>query len=171
MFDTVSGLPLHVLVVHLAVVIVPAAAIASVLVAARRPWLLRAGWWVVGLDAAAALTAFVAKESGEKLLARLDRLSEGQRAAAVQTHVDRGADMLWYALGLFGITLVLMLVARHRAAATFRPRTIPPVVVPIVAVLTVLAAVFAVVQVVRVGESGSKAVWGDTVENSLAAPR
>ncbi|MFI1578475.1 DUF2231 domain-containing protein [Embleya sp. NPDC020630] len=166
MFDTVSGLPVHVLVVHLAVVIVPAAAVASVLVAVRRPWLLRVGWWVVGLDAVAALTCFVAKESGEKLLARLDRLSDGQRAAAVQTHVDRGSDMLWYTLGLLGVTLVLLLVARHRAAATFRPRTIPPIVVPIVAVLTVAAAVLAVVQVVRVGESGSKAVWHDTVKNS-----
>lgn len=171
MFDTVSGLPLHVLVVHLAVVIVPAAAIASVLVAVRRSWLLRAGWWVVGLDAAAALTTFVAKESGEKLLARLDRLGDGTRNPAVQTHVDRGADMLWYALGLLGVTLVLLLVARHRAAATFRPRTIPPIVVPIVAALTVVAAVLAVVQVVRVGESGSKAVWEPTVQNSLAAPR
>ncbi|MGC0420670.1 DUF2231 domain-containing protein [Embleya sp. AB8] len=168
MFDTVSGLPLHVLVVHLAVVIVPVAAIASVLVAVRRPWLLRAGWWVVGLDAAAALTAYVAKLSGEKLLARLDRLTDGQRAAAVQTHVDRGQDMLWYTLGLLGITLILLLVARHRAAATFRPRTIPPIVVPIVAVLTVVGAVLAVVQVVRVGESGSKAVWHDTVKNSQA---
>ncbi|MYW00457.1 DUF2231 domain-containing protein [Streptomyces sp. SID3343] len=171
MFDTVLGLPTHVLVVHLAVVVVPVAAVASVLVAVRRAWLLRLGWWVVGLDAVAALTTFVAKQSGEKLLTRLDRLSDGQRAAAVQTHVDRGADMLWYAIGLFGITLVLLLVARHRAAATFRPRTIPPYVAPVVAVLTVVAAVLAVVQVARVGHSGSSAVWKSTVDNSSARLR
>jgi predicted membrane protein DUF2231 len=171
MFDTVLGLPTHVLVVHLAVVVVPVAAIASVLVAARRDWLLRLGWWVVGLDAVAVLTAFVAKESGEELLARLDRLSDGQRAAGVQTHVDRGADLLWYAIGLFVVTLALLLVARHRAAATFRPRTIPPFVAPVVALLTVVAAVLAVVQVARVGHSGSSAVWKSTVDSGSAAPR
>ncbi len=165
MFDTVFGLPTHALVVHLAVVVVPVAAIASVLVACRPPWLSRAGWWVVGLDAVAVLTAFVAKESGEKLLGRLDRLTEGQRTAAVQTHVDRGADMLWYAIGLFGITLVLVLVARYVAAATF-PQTLVPFVVPVVAALTVVAAVLTVVQVARVGHSGSSAVWKDTVNSS-----
>jgi len=171
MFDTISGLPVHALVVHFAVVVLPVAAIASVLVAARRPWLLRLGWWVVGLDAVAVIAAFASKESGEKLLSRIDRLTDGQRAADVQTHVDRGGDMLWYALGLFAITLVLLLVSRHRAASTFRPRPIPAFVAPIVAGLTVIAAVLVVVQVVRVGESGSKAVWSDTVDNSLAAPR
>lgn len=171
MFDTIAGLPVHVLVVHFAVVLLPVAAIASVLVAARRSWLLRLGWWVVGLDAVAVLAAFVSKESGEKLLARIDRLTDGQRAADVQTHVDRGADMLWYGLGLLAITLVLLLVTRQRAASSFGTRPIPAFVAPIVAGLTVVAAVFVVVQVVRVGESGSSAVWSDTVDNSLAAPR
>jgi hypothetical protein len=105
--------------------------------------------------------------------------------------------MLWYALGLFVVTLALVLVARL-ASGTRPPRghadpvadsggvgdgatsvtagasrSVPAVAVPIVAVLAVAAAVLATVQVIRVGHSGSSAVWEDVVKStdSASAPR
>ncbi|NUU21005.1 MAG: hypothetical protein HOV68_05745 [Streptomycetaceae bacterium] len=193
MFDTVFGLPVHVLILHATVIVVPAAALATAAVAVRPAWLPRFGWWVVGLDAVMLAVVYVTRESGKKLVNRLFP-DPASRSDAVNTHVQRGLDMLWYALALFLVALVLVLVARLvsgprntsagvRTGATGGPgaqaspggatRSLPAFALPVVAVLAVAAAVLATVQVVRVGHSGSSAVWKDVVKstNSSSATR
>ncbi|MGR7001166.1 DUF2231 domain-containing protein [Yinghuangia aomiensis] len=71
MFDTVFGLPVHVLVLHFAVVLVPLAALATIAVAVRPAWLPRFGVWVAALDAVMVVLVWATKESGEKLLKRI----------------------------------------------------------------------------------------------------
>ncbi|WP_436773558.1 DUF2231 domain-containing protein [Yinghuangia sp. YIM S09857] len=172
MFDTVSGLPVHVLVLHAAVIGVPVAALATVAVAVRPQWLPRLGWWVVGLNALILAVVYVTKESGQEFVER--RYPDpANRSPDLRTHVSRGEDMIWYAVALFAVSLILVLVARRVAQSASTPKPLPPVVVPVVGVLAVAAAVLATVQVVLVGHAGSEAVWKGSVDAraAVSAPR
>ena len=75
MFDVIAGLPVHPLVVHAVVVLLPIMAVVTVLVAARTPWrgALR---WVVVADALVLVSAVVADQSGEALQGRLSQAGE-----------------------------------------------------------------------------------------------
>jgi len=66
MFDTFDGLPLHPLVIHAAVVLIPLSGLLGVLYAVPRirAW---ARWPLLVVSAAALGAAFVATQSGEAL--------------------------------------------------------------------------------------------------------
>lgn len=172
MFDTFSGLPTHILILHAAVIGVPLAALATVAVAVRPGWLPRWGWWVVGLDGLILVVVIVTRQSGQEFLDRLFPDPE-TRSDDLKTHIQRGEDMLWYAIALFVVAVILVLVARQRNRAAAAGKPLPAFAVPSVAVLAVAAAVLATIQVVRVGHSGSSAVWEDVVKSTDAqsAPR
>ncbi len=71
MFDTIAGLPIHPLVVHATVVVVPAAAVA-VLLAALWPRFRRwAGWLPLALSAASIALVPLSTSSGESLEGRV----------------------------------------------------------------------------------------------------
>lgn len=150
MFDTISGLPVHPLAVHAVVVLLPLMALVTVAVTARSRWrpALR---WVVLADAGVLVAAFVAKESGERLQARLG----GQIA---QEHAEWGSRVPFAALGL--------LLA---AAIAWYASTREGVVVPVSVGLVVVAAVAAVGLTVVTGDTGARAVW-ESVVSSTTAP-
>jgi hypothetical protein len=70
-FDTILGLPVHALVVHGVVVLLPLMAVVTLVWALRRPTRGSLGWVVVAADAVVTVMTFVAKESGEALQRRL----------------------------------------------------------------------------------------------------
>ncbi|GAA1865518.1 hypothetical protein GCM10009836_52380 [Pseudonocardia ailaonensis] len=168
-----SGLPLHPLVVHAVVVLVPAAVVGAVLVAvwpaARRRW----GWSVVVVTALAAISVPLATSTGEGLEHNLPH------TAAIETHAELGDQLLVFVAPLLVVVLALVLVDHLRrraeadAAAAARaagpgtmsaPRVTGPrarVAVVVLAVLTVLFAAVSAVQVVRIGDSGARAAWGE----------
>ena len=82
MFDTITGLPLHPLVIHGVVVGVPLMAVLTVLVAVRKDLRERFAWWVAGANFLLFLLTLVAKESGEALQAGQGRPA-GHRARSV----------------------------------------------------------------------------------------
>ena len=142
MFDTISGLPVHALVIHATVVLVPLMAVITVLVAVRERLRDRYAWWVVAADAALIPLVLVTKKSGEKLQARLG----GQVALE---HGRLGSALIWFALGLLAAA-VLVALTRRRAGAMRM----------VSSALTVVAAIAVVVWTVRVGDSGARALWG-----------
>jgi hypothetical protein len=165
-----TGLPLHVLVVHAVVVLVPLAALGGAVVAvwprARRRW----GWPVVVLTAVAVVSIPIATSTGEGLEHDLPR------TAALETHTHLGDELLPFAAGLLVAVLGLMLVellrlsrattdARHAGPGSMRaPRLTPGTARVLVVVLAVVAVGFAavtMVQVIRIGDSGARAAWGD----------
>jgi hypothetical protein len=149
-FDTVLGLPVHILVIHVVVALLPLAALLTVGAAVLPARLARLGWLAVALDAGMLAATYVAKESGEKFYERL-----GRPGGDVARHTELGGTMVWYALALLAAGIVA--VALRRAA--------PAVVSALLAVVVVVAAAAATVQVVRVGHSGSSAVWKGIVES------
>ena len=146
MFDTVLGLPVHALVVHGVVVLLPLMAIITAAVAFVPRWRATAAWPVAVVDAGMVAMTFVARQSGEALQTRLG----GQIA---QEHAAVGRNLIWFALAMFLASLVVA-VTRLSQRAT------------VGAVLTAVAAVFVVWWTVRVGHTGADALWKGIVAST-----
>ena len=71
MFDTIFGLPVHILVIHAVVVLVPLCAVGVIVAAVSQTWRERLAVPIVVLLTVAVASAFVAKLSGQKLYDRL----------------------------------------------------------------------------------------------------
>jgi hypothetical protein len=84
LFDTIGGLPVHSLVVHAVVVLVPLVALGAILMAFWPSFSRRFGTLIVVVAAGAAAATVVAKESGEQLAGRV---------GSPEPHVDLGSRM------------------------------------------------------------------------------
>lgn len=153
--DTFNGLPLHPLVVHAVVVLLPLAALGVVALAVRPAWRGRFGVLVVLIAAAAVAAIPLATESGESL---------ERRVGDPGRHAELGDQLLWFALPLLVAAVALAWLGRRaaRPAEGGSPRTSGGALGLVVAVLAVVVAAGNLVQIYRVGDSGAKAVWGDT---------
>jgi hypothetical protein len=141
----VIGLPVHPLVVHAAVVLVPLSALGALAVILFAAVRKRYGWLVVWVAVAAAGSAIVAKLSGEALAASL---GVGQLVA---THQSYG-ELMPYPTVSLALLLPAALLLEKRSVPGWR----------VSAVLSVLAAVAGLVLVGLTGHSGATAVWGRT---------
>jgi hypothetical protein len=158
MFDTVFGLPVHPLVVHAVVVLVPLSAL-GVIVAALNPVLRDRYGVLVFLVATAGLVAVpVATRSG---IALEERLFGSAIPAAVYDHQRIGSDVLWFVLAMWAAMGALLLLDRDRNR---RQGVGGPVLPTVVAVVAVLAALIAAGQVVRAGWTGAEARWDGVVQ-------
>jgi uncharacterized membrane protein len=70
-FDLVNGIPVHPLVVHAAVVLIPLTALGLIVMAIWPRFSARYGWLVVGSGVVAFVSSVAAKESGEVLEGRV----------------------------------------------------------------------------------------------------
>ena len=143
--ETVFGLPLHPLVVHGTVVLVPLTALLVALAAVLprvRAW---AGPLPLVMAAGCVVMAQLSTSSG----ATLQRVRP-----AVQEHAELGEMLIWWALGLLAVA-----AASYALRRTGRDR-VPGVAVALV-VLGVVVPVGAVVQTALIGHSGAESVWTD----------
>ena len=152
MFDKIFGLPVHVLVVHAVVVLVPLCAIAAVLMFFSPTWRERLRWPQVVLLTVAAGSAFVAKQSGEALKVRLGSFTN----PSLERHVTLGGKAPWIVLAFWALTVAwLVLDARRDRADGPRPGTIR-----VLGILAVIAAVGATTWIVLTGDAGARSLWG-----------
>jgi len=154
MFADFNGLPLHPLVIHVVVVFAPLATMLAVahLVPAWRP-VLR--WLVAGTASIAAVSAFVAKESGETLKDVIeDQLESGPAGRLVEEHEELG-EKLFIALLVFAALALVVLAVRALHEG---------VLGHIAAIVLVLAGIVVGVLTFQTGEKGSDAVWNPTGE-------
>lgn len=152
LFDTFSGLPVHALVVHAVVVLVPLSAIGAILMAASPTFSRRFGTIVVLLAGIGAVTSIVAKLSGEQL---------AERVGTPDPHASLGSVMPYFAIGLFILVLVLWLVDRGIPANKSRPLWLI-----VFAVVVVIGAIVATWWTIRVGDSGARAVWEQIIRST-----
>ena len=160
MFDLIDGVPIHPLVVHAIVVLLPLALLGTIAIAVKPAWRRPYGPLVVAAVAVSAILAPVATSSGEELEHRVGDPGE---------HAELGDQLIWFILPLLALTVALVWVDRRatrtaaltdgadRAATTSSPSKLPTVL----AALAVVAALACTVQVYRVGDSGARAAWGD----------
>lgn len=150
--STVSGLPVHVLLVHFIVALAPLTAILVIVCgvwpAARR----RLVWPTLVLAAVITVLTPLTTDAGEWLEKHV------ARSAAVHTHTELGDTMIYFSAALLVAALAV-------AAVHLRERTTNPsrALTLIVAALALVVGTGTIVQVYRIGESGSRAAWGDVI--------
>lgn len=160
MFDTFFGLPTHAIIVHAVVGFVPLTAFAAIALTAVPRWRTRFGI-LAGLAALTSIgSVYVAQESGKILQ---DRVLSGRDAPfeLVQKHTALGVDLLpWVlVLSLALLALIGLSVWAQRRGAD-RPSWINLAGWGIGAI-SIVGAVLSLVYVIRIGHSGSAAVWNN----------
>lgn len=153
MFNVINGLPVHPLVVHAVVVLLPLAILGTIALVLRPAWRRVYGPLLVGCAVVATALIPVATSSGEQLERHVGDPGE---------HARLGDQLIWFALPLLLLDIALVWLDRRGKTG--------PAPTRIVGVLAVVAAVAAGVQVYRVGDSGAKAVWQSQVSSSVSAP-
>ena len=170
--ENVFGLPTHIVLLHIVVVLLPVAAIATLAVVVS-PWFRhRYGLFVLGATFLTTLFVPLTSQAGEALARRLPDAPE------IQAHADVGQQLvIWTAV--FGVCLasvvLLDLIRRTTATDPTRAeswaighlpaawRTTTPTwtdgAFRVVQVLAVLAAIGVLVLVIRAGHTGAQAVW------------
>lgn len=142
--ETVGSLPTHALAVHLVVVGIPAAALASVAVASRSTWRRRFGWPVAVVNVLLAVVTQLTAVAGDALLVR------SAPTPRMLAHAELGATVPLL-VGALALASIVVAVADR----------IPVRWLPVLAaVLVVAAGAVATVQTVRAGHSGAASVWG-----------
>jgi uncharacterized membrane protein len=165
MFDKLFDLPAHPLLIHAPIVLLPIAAIATVVLAAKPAWRARASWWMVGALFVIVVLLFGAKQSGEALIEAYDR-ANGAGAVDISKHQDLAETtflmtLAWFAV--FGLLTVLERVERVRVGfleAVASNMTARQAIAVVAAVLGFLATVW----LIRTGHEGSRSVWGPRVD-------
>jgi hypothetical protein len=159
---TVNGLPLHPLVVHAVVVLLPLAALGVAALSIRPSLVDRFGLLVVGVAAVATVTIPVATSSGEDLEHRV-----GDPGA----HAQLGDTLIWFALPLLAVTVAMVWShRRHKARPAAAGRAGRGATGIALSVLALILAAANLVQVYRVGDSGARAVWDQTPAASTRGP-
>lgn len=163
MFDLINGLPIHPLVVHAVVVLLPLATLGTLAIAVRPAWRRAYGPLVVACAAVATVLIPVATSSGEALEKHVGNPGE---------HAELGDQLIWFAIPMLVLAAALWWLDRRAVAAAgtsvgsstgSSAGSSSPGVVRFAAALAVVAALATTVQVYRVGDSGARAAWGDQV--------
>lgn len=170
----IGGLPLHALVVHATVVFVPLAALGAIIVAVWPAARRRYGALAAVTAAVAAASTFVAEQAGEALEHLLPHDD------AIATHASLGGTLKFWTLPLLVVLAAFVLmhrradraVRREGPGTTTAPRLAGPtrLIALALAAVTVVLAVGATVTVVRIGDSGARAVWGGRVYQEQPRP-
>ena len=159
MFDTIFGLPVHALVIHAVVVLVPLCSTAVVVMAVSATWRERLRLPVLLLLVAAAGSSVVAKESGEALLRRLRITGD-----LISRHVTLGNRAPLFVLAFAGLYAVWFWFSRptNTVAAATAPR------LKVLLIVTAVFGVFALGWVVATGHAGSQTVWSQIVKSTTS---
>jgi hypothetical protein len=142
---TVGGLPLHPLLVHAVVVLLPLAAFGAGLVAARPSWSQPFGPLVAAGALAGAVAATLAKLAGDRLAAAIE-ITPGFQPV-IDEHGRLG---LYVVVAAWPFALLAAVLGRRPGGPAAQ----------VAGVLAAAAGVAAVVTTVLAGHSGSAAVWG-----------
>lgn len=171
MLDTAFGLPLHPLIVHATVVVVPLATLAVLLAGVWPRFRAWAGWLPLILAAGAVVLTPLSTQSGESLQRRVPS------TALVRAHVALGDSLVPWVL-LLGVAAALTtIVWRRERVLLVGPASdplgrlgdhvsgwtgsgaLPRWLVVVTAVLAVVSGIGSAQQVVRIGHSGAQAAW------------
>jgi hypothetical protein len=152
MFDTIFGLPVHALVVHAVVVLVPLCSVGVIICALSGTWYDRLATPVIVLLTLSVPSAFVARMSGHDLEDRLPA------SDAIEHHADLGSLAAWVVLLFWIIAVAWYFVERRRGRQSGLTKALM--------VISVIAAIGATGYIVIVGDSGARAAWEDVITST-----
>jgi len=152
----INGVPLHPLVVHAAVVLVPTAALlALAFMVPRWRWLAR--WPAVILAVGGAVTVQVAAMTGRTF----EHIRHVETLPLVLTHAKWGHRLqiaMWIFAAIMVVAFWAMPFVTRLAGGTDRESR-SPALEKVLLVTVPLAAVVVLVLVVLTGDAGARAVW------------
>ncbi|MET8782034.1 MULTISPECIES: DUF2231 domain-containing protein [unclassified Streptomyces] len=164
----INGLPAHVLLVHVVVVLIPLTALALVTAALWPRAARRLGPLLPLLALAALVSVPLTTHAGEWLEQHVDN------SALVRRHTELGDGLLPWALGVFVLAAVVWWTAGRAAAEPRQGGGARWAALPVrivVGVLSLVVAVGAVVDVYRIGDSGAKAAWHDAYSKAATGQK
>lgn len=177
MFDTIFGLPVHALVVHATVVIVPTAALSVALAAGWARFRRWAGFLPLLLSVIAVILVPISTSSGEALERRVGP------SDLVERHAQLAEGLLLPVLVLVLAALALYWVhlkeqavdtpsgwaaqAAERTGGPGRPGT---AVIAAISLIAAIGVIGTTVQVARIGHSGAEAAWSDVADKPVPSP-
>lgn len=150
-FDLILGLPLHPLIDHVVVIFLPVFSMALIAsffftnIRKKYGLLIQAG---LGISA---VSAFVAKQSGEALSMRI--------GTPIQ-HANLGSNLVLISFALFATSVVWFYLQRNSNSSLTKASGI----------VSVLLAIAALVFTVLVGHTGAKATWDQKINPKPIAP-
>lgn len=156
-FDLINGIPVHPLVVHAVVVLIPLTIVGTIVIAVVPRWRVTYGVPLVVIGAIATICVPIAIESGEALEERV--------GGPGKAHEEAGEAMIVYSLALLMLLAALVFLSWRNARTAASSNSSSPIVVNVVAGLAVAAALAASYGVYHVGDTGAKAVWAEEVSS------
>ena len=168
----INGLPAHVLLIHVVIVLIPIAALMLVASAVWPAARAKLGFLTPAVALVALAAVPVTTNAGHWLQDHL-RGGAGHQDPAILRHAHLGGQLLPWAIGIFVMAAAVWVLGR-RFDLTWRPapatteegtlRRLPVWITAVVAVIAIAVSVGGVVQLVRIGDSGAQAEWsGRTV--------
>lgn len=155
----ISGLPAHILLIHLVVIGIPLAALLTILSAVWPAARRRLGIITPIVALGALVMVPITTNAGEWLQARV---YQGFTNPLIVRHADLGDQLLPWAIGLFLLGVLSwglpVLAGRPNAAAALGSMGARVAV----GVLAVAIGAVATVQVYRIGDAGAKAAWSSS---------
>jgi hypothetical protein len=150
-FDTFLDLPLHVLVLHFAVVLLPLSATLTAAVFLRPTWRAKFAAPAAALNVGMLVLTFVTVRSGEALKDKLNP-SGDPNGPPTGDHEEYAKVLLWIVVALAAVSVVAWFAGRMRGM-------LPAAVLGLGLVVGGLAVAAAVMTVVT-GHTGSESKWG-----------
>ncbi len=143
---TLAGLPLHPLLVHSAVVLVPLVALGALVMSYLPSFSRRHGKIILILAVIAQVSVFLAKMSGEAFAEILNK--------TVEKHAELGEITPLVTLPM--VVLIYLRWRMDRSGSTFGSVAIRR----LTSVALVVASLTSIIVIVLVGHSGASSVWG-----------
>lgn len=149
--NTIGDLPAHPLLVHAIVVLTPLTAVLTIMCAVWTAARERLVWLTLALSVVTVMLTPFAIEAGEALIHQLPK------NPVLREHAELGDTAIFFVIGLLVVSLAVAFL--HRWGARLGSKeTLARVVVAVLAVVIGLASIY---QIVRIGHTGARAVWGD----------
>ena len=146
-FDLAFGLPLHILVNHAVVVLVPLGALAMILMVFVPRLRTHFSYLSAGITLVGAVAATLAAQSGEAL---------AERVGNPGVHEEWGDSLIPVAWALFAVSVLWVVLTRLRTGVARVWKII--VAVPVVGL-----SIASIVLVILAGHSGAEATWSNRV--------
>lgn len=162
----ITGLPVHPLIVHAVVVLLPLSVLLALALAFVPSWRWLTRWLTLGCAVVAVVSVFVARQSGEAFLESKPFLLEGDTPARqhIIDHQDYANVLWWVSLAFLVVVVAAFLLLpgptglangkldHTGSSAVLAVRGLP--------VLLAVVGVAALVLCVLTGDAGARTVWG-----------
>lgn len=158
----INGLPVHPLIVHAAVVLIPIASLLALAYALVPRWRWSTRWVMVGFSVAALGAVVVSYFSGKSFLE--EKAAESpQLETLAKSHTEQAEVLFWLAIVFTAVVLIsAWTLGGPSALASGRgaQRRQTPLIEWTMISMLVIFAVSLILMTFQTGEAGARLVWG-----------